>query len=403
MLRADQVLDITVNVGVSPCVLRWMLRFSAKRGGVSGGKRQGQTSKFLKHLPLQPSDTVFKSYTGHRVPMRGMTEVTVQCNDQTAKLSVYVTHKNCPAIMGREWLKKIRLNWQEVKKLSHGSTQLQDILEKHKEVFREELGSMKNITVKLHVKPDSKPVFMKARPVPYAIRPKVEADLDSLVKNGVLEPVTTSKWAMPIVPVPKKDGGIRICGDFKSARFVRGTSGCPLRLASQAPAILSATVPRAGSCQAKASSPSCQAKASPPSCQAKASTCRLQLAACQESLGLLALLACRSHRRSLGLLTHSHRRSLGLLTHCYRRASPATDHSSLGLLTHSHRRSLGLLTHSHSRQVLSRLAQLINGTLGGDLAWRYSQGLGEAAEEDVDSNGSRYPPMSRIPGGGLAG
>lgn len=101
--------------------------------------------KFLKHLPLQPSDTVFKGYTGHRVPMKGMTEATVQCNDQTAKLPVYVTKKNCPAIIGREWLKKIRLNWQEVRKMLHGSTQLQSILGKHTEVFHEELGSMKKL------------------------------------------------------------------------------------------------------------------------------------------------------------------------------------------------------------------------------------------------------------------
>lgn len=71
---------------------------------------------------------------------------------------------------------------------------------------------MKKITVKPHVKPDSKPVFMKVRPVPYAIQPKVEADLDALAKNGVLEPVTTSEWATPIVTLPKKDGGIWTCG-----------------------------------------------------------------------------------------------------------------------------------------------------------------------------------------------
>ncbi len=52
---------------------------------------------------------------------------------------------------------------------------------------------MKDITVKLHVKPGSKPVVLKARPMPYAIRPKVEADLDTMVTYGVLEPVTTGE------------------------------------------------------------------------------------------------------------------------------------------------------------------------------------------------------------------
>ncbi|XP_057685312.1 uncharacterized protein K02A2.6-like [Corythoichthys intestinalis] len=169
----------------------------------------------LRHLPLRPSDTVFKAYTGHKVHMKGMTDITVQCKDQTAKLPVYVTKGNFASIMGRLWINALRVNWLEVRQLSDGSSQLQVILDKNEEVFREELGSMEDITVKLHIKPGSKPVFMKARTVPYAIRDKVEADLDALVKSGFLEPVTTSEWATPIVPVPKKNGGIRTCGDFK--------------------------------------------------------------------------------------------------------------------------------------------------------------------------------------------
>ena len=149
--------------------------------------------------------------------VEGMTYVTVIHNGKTKKLPVYVTKGNHPAIMGRAWLREIPLDWQVVRKLSHSLTPLQEILEKNAEVFRDELGSMKDISVKLHVKADSKPVFMKARSVPYAIRTKVEADVDALVKNGVLEPVTISEWATAIVPLQKKDGGIRTCGDFSNA------------------------------------------------------------------------------------------------------------------------------------------------------------------------------------------
>ncbi|XP_024064460.2 LOW QUALITY PROTEIN: uncharacterized protein K02A2.6-like, partial [Terrapene carolina triunguis] len=63
--------------------------------------------------------------------------------------------------------------------------------------------------------PDSPPKYLKARTVPYAFRPKVEADLERLVTNGVLIPVTHSPWATPIVPIVKKDGSLQICGDFK--------------------------------------------------------------------------------------------------------------------------------------------------------------------------------------------
>ena len=56
---------------------------------------------------------------------------------------------------------------------------------------------------------------MKPRSVPFAIKQAIEEELKRLEAAGIIEKVPHSKWAAPIVPVPKGDGKIRLCGDYK--------------------------------------------------------------------------------------------------------------------------------------------------------------------------------------------
>lgn len=51
--------------------------------------------------------------------------------------------------------------------------------------------------------------------VAYTLKPLVAADLDQLENSGVLFPVSHSERDAPNLPVIKKDGYIRVCGDFK--------------------------------------------------------------------------------------------------------------------------------------------------------------------------------------------
>ena len=74
---------------------------------------------------------------------------------------------------------------------------------------------MDGITAKFYLKPDAQPRFCRARPVPYSLREKIEQEIDRLVDTGVIEPVRFAEWATPIVPIVKKDGSIRLCGDYK--------------------------------------------------------------------------------------------------------------------------------------------------------------------------------------------
>ena len=81
--------------------------------------------------------------------------------------------------------------------------------------FQTRTGTVKGVTAKLHLKDNVNPVFQKARPVPYALRPAVEKELKKMEDEGVIEPVEVSNWATPIVCVPKTDGSVRVCGDYK--------------------------------------------------------------------------------------------------------------------------------------------------------------------------------------------
>ena len=68
---------------------------------------------------------------------------------------------------------------------------------------------------KASIQVHAQPIFLKARPVPYALEEKVEQELQRLEAEGIIYKVSQSDWAAPVVLVPKKDCSLRVCGDYK--------------------------------------------------------------------------------------------------------------------------------------------------------------------------------------------
>ncbi|XP_048590103.1 uncharacterized protein K02A2.6-like [Nematostella vectensis] len=167
------------------------------------------------HLKLKNASTSLKTYSGTVLPLIGETEVLVEYEGQSAKLPLIVAKvESKPAILGRNWLSVVKLNWEHLFSVS-SSDLVHELTARFKGVFGTGLGKIKEFQARINVQPEATPRFHKARPVPYALKPAVEAELDRMEKEGIVTKVSHSEWAAPLVVVPKADGGVRLCGDYK--------------------------------------------------------------------------------------------------------------------------------------------------------------------------------------------
>ena len=90
------------------------------------------------------------------------------------------------------------------------------ILGRYQSLFEDRIRTIKGYQANIYSKKDSKLKFMKSRSIPFALTELVINELNRLIHGQILKPIPYSDWASPMVIVPKPDGGIRICGDFKA-------------------------------------------------------------------------------------------------------------------------------------------------------------------------------------------
>ncbi|XP_058794051.1 uncharacterized protein K02A2.6-like [Phymastichus coffea] len=175
----------------------------------------------LKCLRMYESNRIFKSYSGDTIVPIGLVKVDVLFANINCKLLLYVLPGNSKPILGRGWLdalgiiKNFECKLNEIKVISECESRYLAIVKEFKNVFTDKLGTYNRRTFKLELKPNVTPKFCKPRPVAYALREKVEAEIDRLIKSGVAEKVESSEWATPMVPIMKSNGQVRICGNYK--------------------------------------------------------------------------------------------------------------------------------------------------------------------------------------------
>ncbi|KAM7286060.1 uncharacterized protein ISCGN_032945 [Ixodes scapularis] len=175
-------------------------------------------------IPLQEAGTKLVTWSNESLSVVGRANVEVKFKGCRAELPLSVIKKRGNSLLGRSWFESLGIRLSGIQQIK-----VEDVTSRFAEVFGSDLPGFNGPPVHIELQEDARPVFLKSRPVPLALKDDVAKEVDRLVHQGVWEPVEYSNWATPLVVVRKKNGTLRLCGDYRSTvNKANKSSGYPL-------------------------------------------------------------------------------------------------------------------------------------------------------------------------------
>lgn len=160
------------------------------------------------------------SASGHPVNIWGFFECQMALNGRVSTGTCSVSSRL--DLLGIDWITKLGL-WDvplssicNAINVQQSSGLAKEAEKKFPQLFSPGLGRCTKTKVSLTLKKDAPKVFRKARPVPFAAASAIEDEIMRQQHLGVFTPVQYADFAAPIVAVKKKNGQIRLCGDYST-------------------------------------------------------------------------------------------------------------------------------------------------------------------------------------------
>ena len=178
--------------------------------------------RFFLHLQMSKSNLMLNFYDGSKISPIGLIKPTVSYAGRSKQLELFIIEGGTTSLLGRQWLAELDIKIPSYMACHNISCDQSEVVKeiynlrcRYKELFSGGLGRFTGGAATLRVRAGATPVFQRARPVPYALRERIDEELDKMLKDGVIEPVDASDWASPLVPASKTDGSLRLCADYK--------------------------------------------------------------------------------------------------------------------------------------------------------------------------------------------
>lgn len=91
-----------------------LMRFEVDSGSPVSLVSATDRAKYLTNLPLNQTNTKLRSYCGGQIKVHGTVDADVVYKGKVETLRLFVVDSNRHPLLGREWMRALQLNWNEI-------------------------------------------------------------------------------------------------------------------------------------------------------------------------------------------------------------------------------------------------------------------------------------------------
>jgi hypothetical protein len=209
------------------------------------------TEKFWKTLgspPLEIPKWRYESASKHDMPVMGTFVASTKLPDMEEEHNIRFIVSKVPDLnlLGRTDANRMKISVDKLMHSSYAQTsgpdprlqsvksvgfdkekpdeklqfQCKKLCEEFPDLWKPELGCLKDVEIEVQFKPNANPVFKKARPVPLALQEDLDQAYDEGIAKGVWKPTPFCEYGTPVVPIRKTalpgqtKPKLRVCGDY---------------------------------------------------------------------------------------------------------------------------------------------------------------------------------------------
>ena len=168
--------------------------------------------QWLQDVELTKTSQVLRGLGNTQLPVKGLFYVTLKYRQSKLTEPIYVVHDQKCSLLSRRACDELGLIRRADKDVDEMNTGPTDFKAESPALFSG-LGKLKTES---HIRPDAIPFCLyNPRKIPHPLIPKVKSQIETMIQQGVISPVTAPpKWCAGIVPVLKPNGSVRICVDL---------------------------------------------------------------------------------------------------------------------------------------------------------------------------------------------